>query len=612
MHILSFGGMIPKVHPKNLGDKYSELAVDLNIYGGRFQPLPNLGEEVHVVGVDGIALKGEPASLHYVSGVWVGFPTFTAVAPDYSKKLGDDAFFFVQDNKLYRQSAQRVVAKKQPLLVGIDAPDCKVEPIARVLRGQGYKIGPSVFSCVPNMPQGCGTKVPFNTALCYTYANSCGEESRPSKPTNHIEYYDGDAVNVVVQDTPPSNAAVRRWYMAVAGNEGEAHWLYVGDNAVSQKEFIFNNIVGNIGEELDTLYDSAPPDCIDGVAAVGINQVAVWKGKHFWLSDPTRRHAFPQMAEYKLMYNILRLEEVTPAIEQGEHHVILAVTDGLHYIIRCNADEVHISEIETHAPALSRESICVAERSVFFASRLGLYEFTVNGVELLTGEFFTEREWSAYANKDTRLAYYEDKLHGVGVKDWVMNLSSDSRRDPSFVLTSDNATNVYAHHQGGLVYVTDVKDSTRARVRKFGIGDVDGYRRAVWQSAPIMMTGLWRPSSVKVVSSHFAHFSAGAQKAMQAFSAFNKRYPHKSVDVFVRENPEYKKYYVELARKRPHVYVTLLADGREYYKRPVYNNKPFFLPRKYRAIDWAVRVESNVPIDEIHIQTSREALLGRE
>ena len=99
---------------------------------------------------------------------------------------------------------------------------------------------------------------------------------------------------------------------------------------------------------------------------------------------------------------------------------------------------------------------------------------------------------------------------------------------------------------------------------------------------------------------------------MQAFSAFKKRYPHKSVDVFVRENPEYKKYYVELARKRPHVYVTLLADGREYYKRPVYNNKPFFLPRKYRAIDWAVRVESNVPIDEIHIQTSREALLGRE
>ena len=123
------------------------------------------------------------------------------------------------------------------------------------------------------------------------------------------------------------------------------------------------------------------------------------------------------------------------------------------------------------------------------------------------------------------------------------------------------------------------------------------------------MAGLWRPTTIKVVSSEYMLMSAGSDKALVAFRDFKKKYPNTSVDVFIREFPEYQPYVAELSGKRHEVEVILYADGREYYRRPVFTNKPFLLPRKYRAIDWQVEIRSRIPVDEVHVQTSRETLL---
>ena len=56
--------------------------------------------------------------------------------------------------------------------------------------------------------------------------------------------------------------------------------------------------------------------------------------------------------------------------------------------------------------------------------------------------------------------------------------------------------------------------------------------------------------------------------------------------------------------------IIIYADGKEYYRRTVSSTKPFLLPRKYKAIDWAVRVIGSLRIEEIHLQASRESLLG--
>lgn len=608
MHFVQFGGMIPKVHPKKLGDKYSVLAQDMDIYGGRFQPLPELGEQGVAVTVDGEVFVGEPRTLHYQDGVYVGFSHFTTTAPDYTNRLGENTFFFVgEDKQLYRQSIKRITQKKKPILVGMQKPDCKHKPTAETLSDQGCVADNIDLLCVPMYDRNCGDKIPFNTAFCYTYVNSCGEESQPSYPSNHIEFYDGDAVKVVANDKPPANAKKRRWYMLVGDSDGLGHWLYIGEHSTKEQAFYNNNCINSIGEELNTESDGAPPTCVSGVAAVGDNQIMLWQGKSVYFSQPNRQHAFDPSQEYRLMYNVLRAEEVTSPIEGNVHHTILALTDGLHYIINTNVDAVNIQEVEVKAPAYNGEAVCVAEHVMFFVSPNGLYEFTEQGVKLITGQFFTEREWLEYAGPETRIAFYDDKIHGVGRINWIMNFSDDDRRDPSFVVTTERASNVYAHHQGGLVFVMKVGSGINCRLRKWGLPS-EPNRCAVWRSPDMVMPGLWRPTTLKVVSSDYMMMSAGAEEALAAYKNFEKKYANVSAETFIRQFPQYKAYVAELTGKRHSIEVIVYADGREYYRRDVSTNKPFLLPRKYRAITWAVEVRSRITIDEIHVQTSRETL----
>lgn len=610
MRFVQFGGMVPKVAPKLLGDKFAALAQDMDVYGGRFQPLPELGKAVRVVDVNGNLFNGTPATIHYADGLYIGFAKHTSIVPDYTFRLGDTTFLFVQDGVLYRQSAPRVAMGKKPIKVGIERPCCDIVPTASVLTGQGCEIGPSKFLCVPSMPKGCGTEVPFNTAFCFTYVNACGEESAPSKPSNHIEMYDGDAIKIAVTDTPPDNATHRRWYMAVADTNGEGHWLHIGEHKVTSAEFYSANCVMSMGEELDTEMDGPVPSCVQGVAALGDNQVVLWAGSSLYVSEPRKPHAYHVSNVYKLRYDIYHVEDVSEQVERQAHHTALVVTNGLHYIVNSNAETVDIAEVNIRAPAYNGEALCVANKAVFFVSPMGIYEFTTGGIELVTGEFFTEREWSEFADENTRIAFFEDRLHGVGRRNWIMNLAEDSRRDASFVLTTGDVCNVYADNVGKLVYVTRVGSGERAVVRLFGDYKSAEPRTAVWRSSTIVMDGLWRPTTCKVVSSEFAVMSAGAEKALQAFAVFKKKHADVSLDAFINMMPEYQIYYGELSGKRPQVEVIIRANGREYYRRMVSTNKPFLLPRKYRATDWSVEIRSRIPVEEVHLQSSRESLTG--
>lgn len=606
MHFFEFGGMVPKQHPKTLGTKYAKLAKDLDIYGSRFQPLPELGHSLPLVTVTGELFKGVPVSIHYSAGVYIGFDTHTTIAPDYTFRLGEDSFFFVKDGKLYRQSARRVTQNKPPILVGIEPPGKDAPAVAETLSDQGCLADDIELLCVPMYDRECGDKIPFNTAFTYTYVNGCGEESQPGYPSNHIEFYDGDAVKLTVDDNPPENAVKRRWYMLVGDSDGVGRWLFIGEQSVGEKTFYNTNCIMSIGEELDTEFDGPPPDCITGVSAVGDNQIVLWSGKHLYFSQRHRPHGFHNKDEYKVLYNIYTLEEVTREIEGQTHHTLLVLTDGLHYIVNVQGDNVDIAEVETHAPAYNGTFVCVADKTIFFGSPRGLYEFNTGGIRLITGQFFTEREWLQYADENTRIAFSNDRLHGVGKECWLMNFSEDDRKDPSFVVTTERAKNVYAHIVGGLVFVME-----HGELRKWGEPHETNNRCGVWRSGTMTMAGLWRPVSLKVVSPHYTFISAGAEDALAEFKNFKKKYPHVTADMFVREFPEYKQYYTELCATRVSVEIVVYADGREYYRRKVYTNKPILIPRKFRAIDWEVEVRSKIPIDEIHVQTSKESLLAK-
>ena len=185
------------------------------------------------------------------------------------------------DGKLYRQSESRILQKKPPIQVGITKPDCKNPPRAEVMSQAGCKEEQIEQICPDNTDENCNTDgyPPQLTAYKFTYVNKCEEESTDSMPSNYVEVMNGDAVRLTVDDTPPENAVKRRWYRAVADDDGNANWLYVGTTSVAENTFYDVTCPLSWGSMLQTENDAPPPECIKGVANIGNLRTIVWSGE---------------------------------------------------------------------------------------------------------------------------------------------------------------------------------------------------------------------------------------------------------------------------------------------------------------------------------------------
>lgn len=608
MHFMVFEGVVPKVSPKAIKEQHGVVAENLDLYGTRFLPHNEPGEYQPLLDVNGNLVTGRVETIYQVGETLVAFPVYTPIAKDPVERLGSNSFLFVMNGHLYRQSETRILNKQPPIEVGIQRPECKIEPLAEVIGGAGCKVPEVEQICPANTPSDCNTDgyPPVLTAYKFTYVNMCGEESVDSMPSNYVEIMNGDAVKLTVTDTPPSNAVKRRWYRAVADDDGNTNWLYVGESGVSSSEFYDVTCPLDIGSMLETELDNPPPTCLDGVANIGDLRVMAWGGNQVYVSAIAKPHAFPSENHNELRYNIIRADAVTEKMEGAVSYQVLALTDGFHY--RLTYDRaLGISEIETRLPVDKAEMATAIETAVYYLSDHGICEFTVQGVKLISGEYFTEREWGAWVGETSRIVYHDDRLFIFGKKSFIFGLGGDERRTGSLSTLSttwdvgfstiNNRLLVYKYNETG---------------RPFSNWWAEGQERmcGVWRSKPVMMSGFWRPVALKVISSEYVHKSYLAKEILHKYKIWERVNRGLSVDDYLVAHPEYEKYRPELERVYPSIEVVLFADGKEYYRRHISSGRPFLIPRKYKALDWQVEVRSRLVIEEIHIQTSRESLLS--
>lgn len=610
MHFMVFDGVFPKIAPKALKESNAVIAENLDIYGTNVRPHQTLGGTHVVLDVTGTPITGRVETLYKVGKTLVAFESFTTIADDPIQRLGEHSFLFVMDNVLYRQSEQRILQKLPPIKVGIDRPSCKTEPTAEVVPEAGCKEEAIEQICPANTDETCNTDgyPPQITAYKFTYVNQCHEESADSNPSNFVDVHNGDAVKIVVDDTPPENAVARRWYRAVADANGVTNWLYVGTSGVTDNIFYDVTCPLSWGNVLDTENDTPPPTCITGVSNIGNLRTILWAGNTVYVSSLMKPHAYPANNVYNLRYDILRIDKVTERIEGSVSYQNLVLTKGLHY--RLTYDEgFGVSEVETRFPITKPEMACATDVAVYFLAKSGICEFTVQGIKLISGDFFTEREFGNWVNQNSRPVHFEDRIFIFGDRSFIFTLGGDERRDPSLstlsipwdigLSTIDNRLVVYKSQGDRLPLI-----------RWWGEGQEK--MRGVWRSKPIMMSGFWRPVALKVISSEYVHKSVQATGVRAKCNIWKKTHPGLGENEFLSAHPEYEKYRAELLRVYPSVEVVLFADGKEYYRRYVSSGRPFLIPRKHRALDWQVEVRSHIVVDEIHIQTSRESLLSED
>lgn len=603
MRNTSFRGVRPRSKDDSLENNFASYASNCLLYDGAIRPLREPEYVGQAVNTDGHHIQSGLKRLHVAGDVLVGFNYNTFVAPDPLMRGGRDSFLFIQDEKLMRSSPSWILDHQGAVEVGICPP---ASPPVVSLTG---------MQCAPTYDiqlEGCmDEQFDFDcqdnksvVSFVYTYVTACHEESAPSYPSEALTIQTTDQLAVLATDTPPANAVARRWYVAIP-TATTTSWFLVAETPIEQVLLTHCHTVFSFNDILQTEDYNAPPTCLQGVGIIGDSTTFVWQNRDIWFSEPNQPHAYPMRHRQTIEDDIIAIVPLTDqAVGGGVPYLNVILTDGHPYLMRGNLpEEVVITRLNRDAPCINPQGIEVCEGSVFYASHDGLYRITDATVYNITTEWFTLAEWEQLRPENFKIGYYNDRLFAF------------SNVGDGFMIKYTRENN---QHQFDCVYITPwyeaVQSQRGGELYVAGAsGDVytweKGHGRlvATWRSKLFTQSGLWKPTSAKVIADVHEFALAEAREAYKMMTHEQANLaPYYCVDRFLLQNPEYKRYYDYLVAQV--IRFSVYADEREVFSRNVRSQKPFRIKRDRRRIYWSYGVRTQVDIRELHMQTSLDDL----
>ena len=605
MRYITFGGISPKIALQNSEFLVAEIAENVRLYGKQLQPLEApLPTNDYVV--DPLGNKILPPTkikkLHRAGSVWVGFTRDTTVIPDIQCRYGETTFIFADQNALWVTSGERILCGQPPTKLGICQP--VGAPTAIVVEGGGCVETMPATPCITSTPEAsCSPMAPYYDmpeiyTYVTTYVTADGQESAPSVHSEPVDVLNGDTVMVTLIDTPPSSAVARRWYRALAGTAGAAQFFFAGETPVAQNSFVDMNCALAMGTPLETENDYPPP-CVEGVAVLGNTLTVVWAGKNFYVSEPKKPHAYNKHNTQTLLYDIITMQGYTSYVEGAAHYELLALTEGLNYAIAAVLPEdIAIRELQAQYPLANKNAVAVSEGAIAYASEHGLVLIAGGDTKLYTDEFVTRREWAAFTPYDLRLAFDAHELVSATDKglQLLMPLERAGKQQPPWLSTHTvDIEAFYSDADVGLHFVH------RGGIYRWARGE---YMLARWKSVPVVQTGWWHPTAFKIVA-ELPETAKGFLAAKDALSAWRAVNCTLSEEVFFETHPEHRANMGVLLRPDT-VSVSFFKHDRPtaWYKRRVNDRSVHRLPRQSKSINWAVQIETKIPVVEVHWNTA--------
>ena len=604
MRYLNFRGIKPKDNPQDLTEGHSQVAHNIDITVGTLKSFNAPAPIGKVYADDGTILNVPAQTIYRAGDLWVGWPEFTWVAPDVQGDPGHESFLFTKNKKLYWQSAQRITQRFTPIPLGT----CRATtpPTLSVIVGAGCREAAPGLDCVtpPGTPSATCVSgdVPETRGYRYSWIRDypdCGgrmEESSPSDP-EVVEVLNGDAVHAIAPPLPVGVTGVA-WYRAIAGTEGSVIWLHVKDTPT--RELIDNLCVNELGAPLNTDRHYPPPECVEGVAVVGDTRVVVWSGKRFWVSHPRLPHAFDtDRNEFVLLYDIVAMVGNPTQTEQATTFEAHALTTGKPYrIMGADVDKLDIREEQAWHPCLSAQSVCRIGGGTGYASPYGYVIYSGDGVVNLTDNWLLEDQWQAYKPETLKAVWWHERVWmGWADKDGaVLTISSETGMRPKSLVTHEVRVSAW-YTRADVPLSLAVPSSTN--VHEWGRG---APMRWSWRGPEEVQAGLWRPSTVKVVTDT-PRRREDEEMAYAEFAGWTHTHNEFAPEEFFVTFPQHRHLMAQIltpARAEVSVYM----DGRKWYTRPVQGSKHMRLPRSTRALEWSVAVSGTSEVREIHIQTS--------
>ena len=603
MRNTSFRGIRPRSMDDTLENNFASYASNCVLYDGAIRPLRMPEYVGQAVNTDGLPIQNNLKRIHKAGDVLVGFDYETTVAPDPLERGGRDGFLFVQDGKLMRSSPSWITDHEGAVEVGICPPQVPPQVSAT-----GGKCAPTydvtMEGCIDELLTLDCQDNKSVVSFIYTYVTACYEESAPSYPSEAITIQTDDQLSLIASDTPPSNAVARRWYVAIPTGDTTT-WFLVAETPIEQVLLLYCHTAFSFNDILQTEDYNAPPTCLQGVSIIGDATTLVWQNRDIWFSEPNQPHAYPARHRQTIEDNIVTIVSLNDqSVGNGVPYLNVILTDGHPYLMRGNLlEEVTITRLNRDAPCINPQGVLAYEGNVFYASHDGLYRITDASVYNITTEWFTLAEWERLRPANMKIGYYNDRLFAFNnVTDGIM-----------FKYTRENN-----QHQYDCVYITPWYEAVQCQrggeLYVSGVtGDVYSWEKghtrltATWRSKQFTQSGLWKPTSGKVIAD-VHDFALGEARDAYAIMAHEQEdlKPYYCVDRFLIKHPEYIRYYDYLVGQV--IMFSLYADDKETYSRPVRHQKPFRLKRDRRRIYWSYQVRTQIDIREIHVQTSMDDL----
>jgi hypothetical protein len=369
--LANFAGVAPKLAPFMLQPNQAQVSSNTRLWTG--------------------ALEALPAKATTKTGVSALTQTIYRFGQDTP---GDTNYWFTWNNKVHAIKGPIAGDTTERTYFSGDGypkvTDNSIALASAPYPSAAYRLGVPAPGIAPfTVVNGVGdtTETLETRAYVYTYVTHWGEEGQPSDPTLVDMYPNSQTVTLTFGTVPTGayNLGSIRVYRTAVGTAG-TNYYFVGEVPVANTTYIDSVLGTDLGEPIPSLMWTMPPEDLQGLIALPNGFLAGFTGRDIYFSEAYYLHAWPLEYSQSVDYPIVGLGQF------GQSLVVL--TTGSPYMLTgSDPASMTLQKLDFEQACLSARSICRLGPGVVYASPDGLCYIGPDGMNNLTADFFTRKEW---------------------------------------------------------------------------------------------------------------------------------------------------------------------------------------------------------------------------
>lgn len=545
LRVQNFGGIAPRISDRLLPTELATVAENCDLSSGEIRAYNNLRLD------SDISLSGgEVQTIYNLDGYWLSWSSDVDVVRGFVPGDLTGRIYYSGDGP--PKSTDRILATTAAPYPSGSYP----------LALQPPQNNPTLL--FGSNPGSGSPKVRF---YIYTFVTGYGEESAPSPVSGGVEALDGQSIvlgEMAISSHP--NALSKRIYRTSTGTTS-TEYLFVAEIPNTTITFTDEILEVNLGERLVSEDWLPPPDNLSGLVAHPNGFITGFVGNQLYVSEAYQPHAYP--AEYVKVLDY-------PIVAVGVFgNTFVVTTTGYTYLVTgITPRNLTVERLPDPYPNVSKRSLVSGDRGVIYGSNDGLIWVGYGGLQVVTRDVLTRKEWSRW-NPNT--------LHGVAYDGKYVGFYRDSQVVPSPF-----------NRVEGAGFMFDYGDRATGISARDRLTTLNFYASASFASPTVNLHFV-----VPNPNSTLAEWNAGS--GLLGFKWRSKAFVMPYLTTFAAAK-------VVNDFKGP-VNFRLVVGNRERYSRTVVSSEPFRLPRFYREVEsWFVEVSGVSDIQEIHLSTSMQEL----